>query len=140
MAEVRDSLAQLREQWSGASQLPDVIVTGGTATTAAAVLLALPTYMSERVHGSCMQRTALLSLAGRMRDAEGRAHAMAQFAWLTRARADMLAPGCCVLLALLDELGVASVRVSDRDLLDGLLACTQSLVGGDGIENGGAEL
>lgn len=103
------------EALAGAPRLaPDVVPVGiaGTVTTLAAVHLGLVTYDGARVHGARLTRGELEAVVERLAGltlAERKA-----VAGLSPARADVIVAGGYVVLAVLDALGVAALRVSDR--------------------------
>lgn len=71
---------------------------------------------------SRITRTQLELMASELSTSQGVAQLMAGCPWLTEARAQSMPAGCMGLLAVMEHLGVEQVLVSDRDLLDGLLA------------------
>lgn len=100
----------------------EVVATGGTVTTLAALHLQLPEYLHEAVHFTRLRRhdieQALQRWCG-VSDCAGWPR------WLTAARAATLAPGCAGLLSVMDGLGFEEMVVSDCDLLDGVVADLQ---------------
>jgi exopolyphosphatase/guanosine-5'-triphosphate,3'-diphosphate pyrophosphatase len=102
------------------SPTPEVLGIAGTMTTLAAVSLRMETYDGARVHGLTMTRgelarvvdtLAALPLAERRR-----------VPGLEPKRADVIVAGGILALALVDRLGAASVRISDRGVRWGLAA------------------
>ncbi|GLI67224.1 hypothetical protein VaNZ11_011161 [Volvox africanus] len=104
------------------TSMADVIFTGGTVTTLAALHQQLPYYDRSRVHGSVLTFGDIAALMVHLADAEERAAALRTYGWLTEARCRTLAAGCAGLLGVMAALGLERVAVSDADLLDGLLA------------------
>lgn len=90
------------------------ILTGGTATTLAAVLLGLKRYKGEKVHGfktsaerleKQLEKLSRLSFSERKKTLS-----------FDLARADIIVPGGIILLEILKRLGVKKVIVSNRGL------------------------
>uniref|UniRef100_A0A7S0RGW7 Ppx/GppA phosphatase N-terminal domain-containing protein n=1 Tax=Chlamydomonas leiostraca TaxID=1034604 RepID=A0A7S0RGW7_9CHLO len=116
-----------------------VMVTGGTATTAAALLAGLAEYDRRRVHHaelgplSCLEELAeQLLMSGTLTEAGTQPSGTTRGAgnwpvWLTASRAASMPAGCIVLVELARAVCGAvgederHVLVSDRDLLDALL-------------------
>jgi exopolyphosphatase/guanosine-5'-triphosphate,3'-diphosphate pyrophosphatase len=108
-------------QGSAGSHAP-IVMTGGTVTTAAALLLQLPTYEPPRVHMSRITSDQLRELASQLHT--GHAAGMRSLpGWLSESRMSTLPAGCWALAHLLDLLAGqgGSAYVSDKDLLDGLM-------------------
>jgi exopolyphosphatase / guanosine-5'-triphosphate,3'-diphosphate pyrophosphatase len=105
--------------------LPDVepipaeaIAVGGTATTLGAILLDLDTYDPDAVDLTPMTRVEL----GEIRDRLARMTAaeIARIPVVQPGRADVLVAGAELFVALADVMGLESLVVRDRDMLDGL--------------------
>ena len=119
-----------------------LVLTGGTVTTAAALLQALPSYSRAAVHRRRLAASDLDALAAALQTAAAREAAVARHPWLTPARAASLGPGCAALAVVVRWLaarvaggsgsggggggggGAADCQfiVSDSDLLDGAAA------------------
>ncbi len=97
---------------------PATIGVAGTITTLAAVDLDLAAYASDRVHGHVLTRTAVERLYDRLRrvplaERERILH-------LEPKRAPVIVAGVVILRAVMGAAGVASLTVSERDILHGI--------------------
>ena len=97
-----------------------LIGTAGTATTLAALDLALPRYDAARVQGHVLRRSALdacrqclarLTLAER-----------AALPCLEPGRADLIVPGLAIVMATMECLAMEAMQVSDWGLREGIIA------------------
>lgn len=97
-----------------------VVGVGGTVTTVAAVELGLARYDAERIHGFCLTKDAVEDVFRTLATEASvdRAHNPG----LPADRVEVIVGGCCVLVEVLRRLGVSQLRVSERDLLDGVAA------------------
>lgn len=95
-----------------------VVAVAGTATTVAAGVLDLPAYDRSRVHLAVLGRDAIAAtteaLVG-MTVAQRRA-----LGYMHPGRADVIAAGALILERILNRTGVATVTVSESDILDGI--------------------
>lgn len=110
-----------------------VVVTGGTATTVAALALQLDAYTREGVHGSMLTLTQLLDLAQMLSEEGGHARLLQMHpALLTQERAQTLLGGVCGLLGLAQCFGLwsGSVEKQAGDIV---------LAGRDSGDGGGSE-
>ncbi len=99
---------------------PDAVVgIGGAVTNLVAVHLALDPYDPDRVRGARLEATELDRQIEwyRTRDADARGAAVG----LQRGRGDVILAGACIVRAVMDEFGSASLVVSDRGLRHGAL-------------------
>jgi len=90
----------------------------GTVTTLAALDLALERYDRERVHGHRLSREAARSQLRRLASLtvdERRA-----LPAMEPERAPVIVAGAAILVAILDRFDLDAIRVSERDLLDGI--------------------
>ena len=94
-------------------------MTGGTATTLAAVKLSLEVYDAEQIHGARLSRreigdiynlTAGMSLRLRQR-----------LPGLQPERADIIVKGIEIVLLLMDFLDKDMIIISENDILDGII-------------------
>lgn len=115
---VREPLAAVQEQWMSGGK-PEVAAVAGSATTLAAIKLELERYDPDAVHGSrwrtqdvteVLERLAAMPLAERRR-VKG----------LMPERADIIVAGLTVLEQCLLMLGADEFRVSEADILLGLV-------------------
>ncbi|NLN16751.1 MAG: DUF501 domain-containing protein [Firmicutes bacterium] len=102
--------------------LPDarqLLATGGTATSLAAIDLGLVDYDVRRVHGHELSRKTLSQLRSFL--------GALPLEWrrkvpgLDPARADIIVPGALILEQVMDLLGFTRVRISESGILDALL-------------------
>jgi exopolyphosphatase/guanosine-5'-triphosphate,3'-diphosphate pyrophosphatase len=95
----------------------DAVGVAATITSLAALDLGLEDYDRERVHGHVLSRDGaraqLERLAALPLDERRRVPA------LDPERAPVIVAGAAILVAILDKYGLESIRVSERDLLDG---------------------
>jgi exopolyphosphatase/guanosine-5'-triphosphate,3'-diphosphate pyrophosphatase len=98
-------------------QPEDAVGVAATITSLAALDLGLADYDRARVHGHVLTRGGARTQLERLAalTLEERRHVPA----LDPERAPVIVAGAAILLAILDEYGLASIRVSERDLLDG---------------------
>ncbi len=120
LAAVRDDALQ------ALSTLPRLAYTGspvgiaGTMTTLAAVSLRLATYDGARVHGHTLSRGELAAVVDEL--ASVSLATRRTMLGMEPKRADVIVSGGVLALAVLDALGAASVRISDRGVRWGLAA------------------
>jgi exopolyphosphatase/guanosine-5'-triphosphate,3'-diphosphate pyrophosphatase len=96
-----------------------VVGIAGTITTMAAVELGLQTYDPEVIHGFQLTRDAAEDVFRTL--ATEPLSARVHNPGLPRERADIIVGGCCVLVTILRRLQLGGIRVSDRNILDGLV-------------------
>ena len=90
---------------------------GGTATTLAALALELQTYNSEKITGAVLSKAKLQEMADKL--TEMTVEEIAALPCVPKGRADVLSGGAVLLATLMQELGVQTLTVSDRDNLEG---------------------
>jgi exopolyphosphatase/guanosine-5'-triphosphate,3'-diphosphate pyrophosphatase len=95
----------------------DAVGVAATITSLAALDLGLEGYARERVHGHVLTRDAARAQLERLAamPLEERRRVPA----LDPERAPVIVAGAAILVAILDAYGLESIRVSERDLLDG---------------------
>jgi len=93
---------------------------GGTFTTMAAVEIGLDPYDGERIHGFELTRAAAEDVF-RTLVTESYAERIHN-PGLPEARARTIVGGSCAVVAIMRHFGLDSVRISERDLLDGIVA------------------
>lgn len=98
----------------------DYYCIGGTATSAAAMLLSLSKYDPNKTHGYVLRLKDLVALKERLYliTAEERK----KIKGLQPERADIIQSGICILCELANYLNVDTFTVSERDNLEGFLA------------------
>jgi exopolyphosphatase/guanosine-5'-triphosphate,3'-diphosphate pyrophosphatase len=122
--ELEDARATTLELLERASAAVDLVSpatwvgVAGTVTTLAALTLGQSEYEPERTHGSELTRDEIERAFARLArvPAKERAPLLIQ-----PARAGIIVAGALILLTILDRFGVRSLRVSERDILDGLV-------------------
>lgn len=97
-----------------------VVGVGGTITTMAAVELGMAHYDSDLIHGLVLTKEAVEDVFRTLATeaAADRRHNPG----LPAERVDVIVGGACVLVEVMRRLAIAEVRVSERDLLDGVAA------------------
>jgi exopolyphosphatase/guanosine-5'-triphosphate,3'-diphosphate pyrophosphatase len=88
-------------------------------TTLAAVLLGLPRYDRRVIDGLLVDPDAIVSVSQRLRAMDNAARAA--HPCIGPGRADLVVAGCAILEAVLQCWPVASLRVADRGLREGML-------------------
>lgn len=128
-----DELARLREDadaalagaLEGIGGSAPLVGVAGTVTTLAAVDLGI--YDSRRVHGHVLTRARVEELISWMSGLPVRARAL--IPGLEPARAPVIVAGAVIVAAALAATGANHLRVSERDLLDGVTRYAELLVG-----------
>lgn len=118
LSDVRSLLAEVRRTIDVA-RARTVVGLAGTITTLAALSLGLERYDPSRTHHATLTRSAVDALFERLRRmsiAERRA------VMFEAKRADVIVGGVAVLVAIMDELAIEQLLVSESDILDGLAA------------------
>jgi len=116
-ADVRAALAVAREHVP-VERAATFVGVAGSVTTVAALALALPEYDSTRTHHARLPAVQVAEVTGwllRSTHAERAARAV-----IHPGRVDVIGTGALILRVLMAELGVATVVVSEHDILDGL--------------------
>jgi exopolyphosphatase / guanosine-5'-triphosphate,3'-diphosphate pyrophosphatase len=93
--------------------------TSGTVTTLAAVLLDLPRYDRRMIDGLLVDTDAIVAVSRRLRQMDNAMRAA--HPCIGAGRADLVVAGCAILEAVLRIWPVASLRVADRGLREGIL-------------------
>ncbi len=117
-ADVKDILQQVRAQVPVA-RARRMIGLAGTITTLGAMARGLTRYDPSQTHGMPLLRTEVEELFARLSVAD---RAARQKLLPDPKRADVIVGGALCLLALLREFEIASLTVSESDILDGLSA------------------
>lgn len=92
----------------------------GTVSTVAAVELGLAQYDRDAIHHLELSHEAVEDVF-RTLATETRAQRLAN-PGMEEARADVIVGGCCILVKLMRQFGLATCLVSEADILDGLVA------------------
>lgn len=117
--QIRTRLAELPRSIREEPQPPLVLV-GGTATTLAAMHLGLTEYCAEMVHGQELTRDQVeywLECLETMTVEERR-----MVPGLQPQRADIIVQGIRIVGLIMDMLGYGKLRVSESDILDGIIS------------------
>jgi exopolyphosphatase/guanosine-5'-triphosphate,3'-diphosphate pyrophosphatase len=93
--------------------------TSGTVTTLAAVLLDLPRYDRRLIDGLLVDPDAIVAVSQRLRTMDNAARTA--HPCIGPGRADLVVAGCAILESVLASWPVASLRVADRGLREGML-------------------
>ena len=117
-AEVRERLAPLREVID-VKRARTVVGLAGTVTALSAMQLGLTEYDASRTHHSRLGRADVARLCARLASATSAAR---RSMLVEPARAEIIVGGALVLSTLMSELAIDELRVSERDILDGLAA------------------
>jgi exopolyphosphatase/guanosine-5'-triphosphate,3'-diphosphate pyrophosphatase len=116
---VRDAIAaRLGEVALGGSE--QLVGVAGTITTVAALVLGLWTYDRERVHGSRLTRADVDAWSARLLATSS--GEIAEIGPVAPGREDVIGSGSLILSVVMEVLDADNVLVSERDILDGLVA------------------
>ena len=115
VAEVRRLLEVVPVSIAG--RIARAIGVAGTATTAASIELGLAAYDPERIHSARLTRAAIARIGERLGAIS--LDRRLGVAGLEPKRAPVIVAGLVVLGTVLDELGLAELTVSERDILHG---------------------
>lgn len=96
-----------------------VLITGGTATTLAALDQQLVSYDIASIDGYCMQRSSIEVLYNQLNQLS--LEQRAALAGMEPGRADIILPALVILLTLLDSLDIYTVQISVRGARYGIL-------------------
>ena len=92
---------------------------GGTATTAAAIVLGLKKYDAKIIEGFTLEKSALFELKDRI--CRTPVEKRREIAGLQAGREEIIGSGLAFLCALYDKIGIDFVKISDKDNLEGYL-------------------
>ena len=95
------------------------VVVGGTVTSMAAVLQQLEVYDAEKVQGYVMDQSKVTDLLDRL--CHMSYDEKCNLPGMRPERADIIVAGVAILDSLMEYFAVSEVKVSDRDLSEGLL-------------------
>jgi len=116
--DVRRALAEARAQID-VGKARTVVGLAGTVTALSAMQLGLTHYDAARTHHSQLSAAQVATLCARLASANV---AERRGLLVEPARAEVIVGGALVLSAIMSEWGIAELRVSERDILDGLAA------------------
>ncbi|MFZ4584229.1 MAG: exopolyphosphatase [Acidimicrobiia bacterium] len=119
IAAIRDHLADVQRAVPGAADAATLVGLAGTVTTMAAVELGLPEYDAEKIHGFTLTKAAAEDVYRTLatESSAERAHNPG----LEPGRVDVIVGGATVAVTILRTLGFDEMRVSEADILDGLI-------------------
>ncbi|MGI6452614.1 MAG: Ppx/GppA family phosphatase [Syntrophomonadaceae bacterium] len=96
-----------------------LVLTGGTATSLAAIKLGMTQYQPELIHGHILRRTEIEDILLRLNSLS--LDQRKTIPGLQPARADIMPQGTLIILLLMDYLHKKEAIVSESDLLEGLV-------------------
>ncbi|MCW2955306.1 MAG: Ppx/GppA phosphatase family [Thermoleophilia bacterium] len=135
-SEQADARAQVRAELAERFPSPAVpelpIAVAGTATTVSAVLLDLPLYDSDAVHGYTFTPADLEAVIERF--AAVPAEERAEINGLEHARSPVIIGGLLVLAEVLAHFGIERIETSERDILDGVALMAGAIALSEGID------
>lgn len=105
------------KSYVGLPKIQTLTAIGGTATTLAALHLGLHEYDSRLVTGATISAETMQALADEL--SQKSVEEIAALPCMPKGRADVLSGGAVLLATLMQQLGVTSLTVSDRDNLEG---------------------
>jgi exopolyphosphatase/guanosine-5'-triphosphate,3'-diphosphate pyrophosphatase len=115
--DIRSALDDVRAEVP-VEQAVSLVGLAGSVTTVAALVLALPAYDADAIHGSRIAvgdvRAVTADLLAATRERR------AAMPVMHPGRVDVIGAGSLILRVLMDELGAAEVVVSEHDILDGI--------------------
>lgn len=123
LTDINNFISNLLVQVPSPAETVDLIGVGGTITSVAAMDQFLTVYAPDRIQGhiltveaikSHLARLAAMPLAGRR-----------TIAGLQPDRADIIIYGIAILTAVMDKYGARVIRVSETDILEGLIYSTK---------------
>jgi len=99
-------------------QAASLVGLAGSVTTVAAMVLNLPTYDADRIHGSRISRADVLRVARQLAEMSSAKRAALPF--MHPGRVDVIASGAAILAAIMVAAGAEEVVASEHDILDGI--------------------
>ena len=117
--EFLDKYCAERVKEFGTIPCSDFTAIGGTATTAAAMIIGLTEYSAEKIEGFVLSREDLFSLKKKV--CEATVGERKNFVGLQPGREEIIGSGLAFLCAVFDILCIKSVKISDKDNLEGYL-------------------
>ena len=105
---------------TGAFRMPEHWVgTGGTFTTLAAMVKKIPWTNRTCMHGTKVSLAEIRAIGEELADMD--LETRKKLPGLQPGRADIVVHGICILLAVMDQLGIGEITVSEWGNLDGYL-------------------
>jgi len=123
-ARIRSEFLSLRGEWERKGKRipnlhPHLVGTAGTATTLAALDLALPLYDPQKINGHLIPLAGLGQICHRLRSLS--LEERRKIGGLERGREDLIVAGSAILLDLLEVFDRTALEVVDSGLLEGVL-------------------
>jgi exopolyphosphatase/guanosine-5'-triphosphate,3'-diphosphate pyrophosphatase len=113
-----DAAISLARETVPLDQAQTLVGLAGSVTTVAAMALDLPRYQPERIHHARISADDVRLISARLLSMDHDARAALPF--IHPGRVDVIAAGALVLAAILDQVPVDDVIVSEHDILDGI--------------------
>lgn len=114
---LEEVIAARLSEYGAVPDIRPIYGVGGTATTLAAVWLALPQYDPERVNGCRISLPSLKALSERILAAS--VEERRQMPGMDVSKADVIGGGSLLLVRLMERLGLEEITVSESDNLEG---------------------
>ena len=122
LRKMEEAAARVFEDWCVSLPSSGTITgLGGTFTTLAAINLGLKEYIPEKIDGRLLTTGEIASIRRKLERLKPRQRG--KVAGLEAARSDIILPGIIIAQELMRKTRSDQVRISDRGLLSGLLAC-----------------
>lgn len=115
LAEIISPLARNKEEF----RANPLVFVGGTATSLVAIKKSMLEYQSELVHGQTLSRREIADIYDLLERLPLRLRQ--RLPGLQEERADIMPKGALVVLLIIDSLEKESIKVSESDLLDGII-------------------
>jgi exopolyphosphatase/guanosine-5'-triphosphate,3'-diphosphate pyrophosphatase len=113
-----DAAISLARETVPLDQAQTLVGLAGSVTTVAAMALDLPRYQPERIHHARISADDVRLISARLLSMDHEARAALPF--MHPGRVDVIGAGALVLAAILDQVSVDEVVVSEHDILDGI--------------------
>jgi exopolyphosphatase / guanosine-5'-triphosphate,3'-diphosphate pyrophosphatase len=113
-----DAAISLARETVPLDQACTLVGLAGTVTTVAAMALDLPSYLPDRIHHARVSADDVRRVAQQLLAMDH--HARAALPFMHPGRVDVIGAGALVLAAILDNVPVTEVVVSEHDILDGI--------------------
>jgi exopolyphosphatase/guanosine-5'-triphosphate,3'-diphosphate pyrophosphatase len=94
------------------------VAVAGSATTVAAMALHLPAYDREAIHGTVLTRDQVRGVSDAFLAMDSAQRAALPF--MHPGRVDVIPAGALILRRIMEVCGIAEVRISEHDILDGI--------------------
>lgn len=118
VVDIKDILAPVAAS-SGRLKAYPLVLVGGTATTLVAIKLALQVYDAQQVHGQILNRREVADIYDMLMLMP--LNLRRRLPGLQPERADIIPAGARIVLLIMDVLGRQEIRVSESDILEGII-------------------